>query len=98
MGVPVISLIGEAFFERLSYSIMSNSGVGDLASPDKAGFVDLAAALAADKTRRLELRQGLREAMRTGPLGRTDDFARDFYAMIARAVQEQPAAAKAGKG
>ncbi|MDB5442656.1 MAG: hypothetical protein JWP73_1032 [Phenylobacterium sp.] len=95
MGVPVVSLIGEAFFERLSYSILTNCGVGDLATPDKAQYVEIAAALAGDRARRLDLRENLRERMRDGPLGRTDDFARDFYDMAARAAEQAPAKAAA---
>ncbi|HEY3948969.1 tetratricopeptide repeat protein [Phenylobacterium sp.] len=92
MGVPVVSLIGEAFFERLSYSILANSGVGDLATPDKDEYVRIAAALAADRDRRLVLREGLREQMKSGPLGQTEQFARDFYDLIARTVAETAAA------
>lgn len=88
MGVPVVSLVGEAFFERLSYSILSNSGVGDLATHDRAQFVEIAVKLASDRARRLELRQSLRERMKSGPLGRTEDFARKFYDMIANALAE----------
>ena len=94
MGVPVISLIGEAFFERLSYSILANTGVGDLAAPDKDEYVRVAAALAADRDRRLALRTSLREQMKSGPLGQTEQFAKDFYDLIARTVTEtQPATA-----
>ncbi|MBS0333843.1 MAG: hypothetical protein JSS35_13835, partial [Proteobacteria bacterium] len=92
MGVPVVSLIGEAFFERLSYSILVNSGVGDLATPDKDEYVRIAAALAADHARRLSLRHGLRQQMRDGPLGQTEQFAKDFYDLIARTVQPTAAA------
>jgi hypothetical protein len=35
----------------------------------------------------------LREQMKSGPLGRTEDFARDFYDMVAAALTETPAAA-----
>jgi predicted O-linked N-acetylglucosamine transferase (SPINDLY family) len=95
MGVPVVSLIGEAFYERLSYSILTNAGVGDLAVDDKAKFVETAVRLAGDRARRLELRQTLRERMRNGPLGDTDAFARDFYDMIAGVLAEPKAAARA---
>jgi len=93
MGVPVVSLIGEAFYERLSYSILVNSGVPDLAATTRQGFVETAVALAADRARRLTLRQTLRDQMKAGPLGRTEDFARDFYDMLAKALPETPAAA-----
>lgn len=87
MGVPVVSLIGEAFFERLSASILANAGVGDMATTDKEDYVRIATALAADRDRRLELRHGLRDMIKAGPLGQTEQFARDFYDMIAGAVR-----------
>jgi protein O-GlcNAc transferase len=86
MGVPVVSLIGEAFFERLSASILANSGLSDLATDDKAEFVRLAVNLAGDRARRLALREGLREQIKSGPLGQTEQFAADFYDLIARTV------------
>ncbi len=87
MGVPVVSLIGEAFFERLSSSILANCGLKDLATEDKGEFVRLAVALAGDRARRLLLRETLRERIRSGPLGQTEQFAKDFYNLIARTVQ-----------
>ena len=87
MGVPVVSLIGEAFFERLSYSILANSGLADLATEDPAEYVRIAAALAADRDRRLALRHSLREQIRSGPLGQTQQFASDFYDLVSRTVR-----------
>ena len=87
MGVPVVSLVGEAFFERLSASILANCGLADLATGDRAEFVRLAVGLAADRPRRLALRTGLREQIKSGPLGQTEQFAHDFYALIARTVE-----------
>jgi predicted O-linked N-acetylglucosamine transferase (SPINDLY family) len=89
MGVPVVSLIGDAFYERLSASILANSGLADLATSDPAEYVRIARDLAADKPRRLALRRGLREQIRSGPLGQTDQFARDFYDLVARTVRRE---------
>jgi predicted O-linked N-acetylglucosamine transferase (SPINDLY family) len=89
MGVPVISLVGEAFYERLSASILANSGLADLATPDPADYVRLAADLAGDRERRLRLRHGLREQIRSGPLGQTQQFAADFYDLVAKTVRGQ---------
>jgi len=86
MGVPVVSLRGEAFFERLSYSILSNAGLGDLVAKDLDEYQEIALKLAGDRERRRELRAGMRERLRASPLGQTEAFARDFYDMIARAV------------
>ena len=87
MGVPLISLIGPAFYERLSASIMTNSGIGDLAVDSLDAYLAAAVELAGDRERRLELRDSLRDRMRNGPLGQTDQFARDFYDMIYRTVR-----------
>lgn len=93
MGVPVINLRGPALFERLSYSILTNAGLGDLSAPDIDGYVAAAVKLAADRDRRGTLRRELRERMKASPLGKGEQFARDFYAMVEQAVsQRQPAA------
>ena len=89
MGVPVVSLIGEAFFERLSASILANCGLADLSTGDRSEFVRLAVALAADRPRRAELRETLRTKIKAGPLGQTEQFARDFYDLIARTVRPE---------
>jgi len=91
MGVPLVSLVGEAFFERLSYSILNNAGLGDLCAADIDGFVAKALELAGDRERRRDLRRTLRDRIMKSPLGRTEDFARDFYDMVAGAVQGSPA-------
>ena len=90
MGAPVVSLVGEAFFERLSYSILSNAGLADLCAFDLEAYQATALRLAADRPRRESLRRSLREQIRQGPLGRTEAFARNFYDTIARVVAEPP--------
>ncbi|RAI56220.1 tetratricopeptide repeat protein [Roseicella frigidaeris] len=80
MGVPCVSLVGPGFPERLSYSNLSNAGLGDLAVFSPEAYVATAAALAADRPRRRLLRQGLRAMIRRHPLGQPDRFVRAFYA------------------
>jgi predicted O-linked N-acetylglucosamine transferase (SPINDLY family) len=92
MGVPVVSLLGEAFFERLSYSILTNVGLGDLCVGDLDAYVETAAKLAADPARRMLLRVGLRDQVKASPLGQHEQFARDFYDLVARTVTERQAA------
>lgn len=86
MGVPVVSLVGPAFYERLSQSILINSGAPELATTDPDAFLKIAVDLAGDRERRLTLRRTLRDNMRNGPLGQREQFARDFYDMIAKAL------------
>jgi predicted O-linked N-acetylglucosamine transferase (SPINDLY family) len=91
MGVPVVSLVGPAVFERLSYSILTNAGLGDLCASDLEGYKAAAIKLAGDAERRAALRTGLRATLKASPLGQTEQFARDFYAMIEGAVTGKPA-------
>ena len=87
MGVPLISLVGPAFYERLSASIMTNSGVGDLTVESLEAYIAAAVSLAGDRGRRLALRGSLRQTMLDGPLGQAQQFATDFYDMIYRTVR-----------
>lgn len=88
MGVPVVSLEGRAFHERLSRSILTNSGLGDLSVETLADYERMAVALAQDVDHLRDLRATLRGRIRAGALGRPDLFARDFYAMITAWVDE----------
>jgi len=86
MGVPVATLVGEAFFERLSYSNLSNAGLGDLCAFSPEQYVEIAVALAADRPRRRELRRTLRSGLRQTPLGDSVRWVRHFEATIECAV------------
>lgn len=91
MGVPVVTLVGPAVFERLSYSILTNAGLGDLCAHSRDEFRSIALKLANDHTRRKRMRTTLRDQLKASPLGQTQQFAVDFFEMIEGAV----AAAKA---
>ncbi len=86
MGVPTVSLVGPAFFERLSYSNLANAGLGDLAVDTHDAYVAAAAGLAADRERRRELRRTLRETIRRSPLGDTRRWVADFEALALRTL------------
>jgi predicted O-linked N-acetylglucosamine transferase (SPINDLY family) len=94
MGVPVVTLVGEAMFERLSYSILTNAGLGDLCARDEDEYLKAALTLAGDPERRKMLRTGLRGMLKASPLGQTKQFAVDFYEMIEGAVARAKAAGK----
>ncbi len=88
MGVPVITLVGSAFFERLSYSNLSNAGLGDLCCFTIEDYIKKATALAADTHRRTHLRNALRRQIKDHPLGQPERFAKDFYDLVAKTVRE----------
>jgi len=87
VGAPCVTLVGEGVFERLSYSTLMNIGLAELCARTVDDYVATAAALAADPDRIAELRATLRERMQASPLGRTADWARDFYDAVARTVE-----------
>jgi predicted O-linked N-acetylglucosamine transferase (SPINDLY family) len=68
MGVPVITLAGEAHASRVSLSILHAIGYGEWAAQSPEEYVRLAVTLAADHSRRCQLREGLRQNMAQSPL------------------------------
>ena len=78
MGVPVVTLAGTAFYERLSYSNLMNSGLPDLVAYSRESYVAIAARLAQDKTWRDRFRKEARTQIANHPLGQPEVFARDF--------------------
>lgn len=82
MGVPVVTLVGPAFFERLSYSNLSNAGLGDLCTFTVADYIDKAVALAGDRPLRQHMRTNLRQQVKDSPLGQAERFAETFYQTI----------------
>ena len=87
MGVPVVNLRGQALFERLSGSILTNVGLAHHIADSPEQYHEIALKLAANQAERRELRANLRQRMKDSPLGQTEAFARDFYAMIEGAVR-----------
>jgi len=64
MGVPVVTLAGKMHAGRVGVSILENVGLGDCVATSEDEYVELAARLAGDATRRAELRGTLRERVR----------------------------------
>jgi protein O-GlcNAc transferase len=65
MGVPVVTLEGDAHVSRVGVSLLRNAGLGDLIGADTDGYVRAAADLARDAGRRSDLRGSLRETVRS---------------------------------
>ena len=86
MGAPTVSLIGPAPCERLSASLLTAAGLGDLVAGSETEFQAIAVALAADTARLTEIRRTLRGSIRSRPLGQADRFAADFYDLMARTI------------
>ena len=87
MGVPVITLVGETFFERLSYSNLVNAGLPELCAFDLPAYVEKAVALAEDRPRREALRADARARLRAHPLGQAERFVREFEDTVVRCLE-----------
>jgi len=75
MGVPVITLVGQASVGRAGWSQLSNLGLTELAARHPDEFVAIAATLAGDLARLCAMRASLRERMQRSPLMDAPGFA-----------------------
>ncbi|MFT6830852.1 MAG: protein O-GlcNAc transferase [Planctomycetota bacterium] len=86
-GVPVVSLRGDRWASRTSASIMAACGLGDFVCADHDEYANLCGSLASDSStpaRLKALRAGMRDRVRTSPLGDVEAFARDMEELYAR--------------
>jgi predicted O-linked N-acetylglucosamine transferase (SPINDLY family) len=86
MGVPTVTLVGEAFYERLSHSNLINAGLPGLSTFSHQAYLARAVELAADTDTRHLWRHGMRAQIRRNPLGRADWFVDDFQSTVRRAM------------
>ena len=80
MGVPVVTLVGEAAVGRAGWSQLNNMRLTELAASTGEEFVGVAVGLARDVARLRELRMGLRERIKASPLTDARGFARGIEA------------------
>jgi protein O-GlcNAc transferase len=78
MGVPVITLTGPSHVSRVGLSLLTTVGLPDLIAPTPEEYIRIATALANDLPRLTDLRQTLRQRMRTSPLMDGPSFTRDM--------------------
>lgn len=82
MGVPVVTLVGELFHQRLSYSVLMQCGLEDFCTFDKETFVERAVEFANDPDRLRAIRHNLREVVKASPLCDEDRFVYQFQEML----------------
>jgi predicted O-linked N-acetylglucosamine transferase (SPINDLY family) len=80
MGVPVVTLAGNAHVSRVGVSLLSNVGVPELIADSQELYVRLASDLAHDPARLSSLRSTLRQRMAQSPLMDAPRFARNVEA------------------
>jgi SAM-dependent methyltransferase len=78
MGVPVVTLPQSRVVSRQTFAILSAIGLPELAAKDVDDYVRIAVELANDRARLSQVRQTLREKMRTSPLMDVAGFTRQL--------------------
>jgi predicted O-linked N-acetylglucosamine transferase (SPINDLY family) len=80
MGVPVLTLMGETFLSRASYSLLAALGLELFATPSPETLIELAQTLDRDREALAMVRAGLRDQMAASPLLDARGFTRDLEA------------------
>jgi len=78
MGVPVVTLAGNAHVSRVGVSLLTNIGLPQLIAQTPEQYVRIAADLAADIPRLADLRASMRQRMLESPLMDARTFAGDL--------------------
>jgi predicted O-linked N-acetylglucosamine transferase (SPINDLY family) len=87
MGVPVVSLVGEANHQRISYSVLMHCGLEELCVFTPEDYVARAVALAGEREKLTAWRTGLRDVMRDSPLCDEPRFLYQFQEMLEQVVR-----------
>src|SRR6202022_1591842 len=88
MGVPTLTMPGETFASRHSFSHMSNIGLSDWVAQDLEAYVALAVAKAADIPALEVLRGNLRASVKASPLCDATRFGRGLGAALRHAWRD----------
>jgi protein O-GlcNAc transferase len=80
MGVPVVTLRGDRHAGRVGASLLGQIGLTDLLANSVEEYIEIAAALANDRSRLADLRRSLRPRMEASPLCDSRAFARKMEA------------------
>ncbi len=87
MGVPVVTLVGDNYHQRLSRSVLMNCGLDELCAFTPEEFIDTAVALAGERDKLLAWRHGFRVLMRQSPLCDEERFVHDFQTMLEQVAE-----------
>lgn len=82
MGVPVVTLVGKNFHQRISYAILMHCGLDELCTFNEEDFVDVAVRLAGSRDQLVAYRMGLRDRLLASPLCDQPRFNYQFMEML----------------
>jgi predicted O-linked N-acetylglucosamine transferase (SPINDLY family) len=80
MGVPVVALRGRTHAGRMTASVLTSVGLGELVADSPVDYCRVAAELAADRLRLAALRAGMRQRVQASPLCDGPGFVRGLEA------------------
>lgn len=89
MGVPLISLQGQSFQNRMGASFLKALGKADWLASDEDEYVAIAARLAQQIDTIRDGRAQLRQQLQQSPLGDIQRYAEDFEALLFRMVEQE---------
>jgi len=82
MGRPIITLVGERHVTRVSYSLLKQIGLDDLAAFSEDEYVEKAVILANDHKRLCEINAELPQRVEDSPLANQPTFRKNFEKII----------------
>lgn len=88
MGVPLVSLVGDAMHQRLSHALLHHAGVGGLSVDSADAYFAKAVELAGDPARLAEYRRTLRDRVKASPLCDGPGFTADFQNALLALVEK----------
>lgn len=86
LGLPVVSRRTEAFWGRMTASLLATLGLEDLSAADDAAYVDLALALAGDQARRKALSEEILRKVEASSVFDPSIFARRLESAYERMI------------
>ncbi len=78
MGVPVITLRGNSYVGRMSASLLTQVGLGEMIAGSVEEYIERTIELAADRQRLAQVRRALRNRVRNSPLCDGGGYAREL--------------------
>ena len=89
MGVPVVTLPGDTFASRHSFSHLSNAELPDTIADSEQRYLEIATALVEDPEALAAKRKAMRNIVANSPLCDLDSFAQDFTNAIKLVMENQ---------
>jgi predicted O-linked N-acetylglucosamine transferase (SPINDLY family) len=89
MGVPVVTFAGETHAQRMGVSLLGALGLDELVAHSEPDYVRVAVELAANASKRAELRQSLRQRFAQSSLRDEEGFTRSFESVLRGAWLER---------